>query len=327
MTRKLYYIESTGTDAYRNIALEEQILQAVPRGACVLYLWQNARTVVIGRNQSAWRECHVDQLLTDGGTLARRLSGGGAVYHDLGNLNFTFLYPRDDEDIAKQVSVIAGAVSAFGLRAERTGRNDIEIDGRKFSGNAYHNNGTNAYHHGTIMLHVDGQALSRYLLVDPKKYQSKGVASVRSRVVNLQDLRPDITVDAMKEALRQSFEAIYAGSISPYPAELLDEAKLDQRSSHFASWDWVYGRPIGFTWAGEERYPWGNLRLELEIDRGIIQRCNAFSDAMAIDIGNLPALLKDSPFVRDEVMKRIAPLEEMTGYDDLRQLLAGAFNA
>lgn len=327
MRTELYCIEAKGTEAYRNIALEELILQSVPRGACVLYLWQNARTVVIGRNQSAWRECRVDALKADGGTLARRLSGGGAVYHDLGNLNFTFLYERRLEDIAKQVSVIADAVSAFGLRAERTGRNDIEIDGRKFSGNAYHNNGVNAYHHGTIMLHVDAQALSRYLLVDPKKYQSKGVASVRSRVVNLQDLNPAIQVDGMKAALKASFEKVYGGRLKPYPEELIDRERLEARRAHFASWDWVYGRPIPFTWAAEERFPWGNLRIELEVDRGRIERCNVFSDAMATDIGRLSELLQGAAFERGEALGRVASLEHMTGYEDLCRLLAGAFEA
>ncbi|MHC1785511.1 MAG: lipoate--protein ligase [Christensenellales bacterium] len=321
MPGKLYFIESQGTDAYGNIALEEMILQSVPPDACVLYLWQNAKTVVIGRNQCAWRECHVEALQAEGGTLARRLSGGGAVYHDLGNLNFTFVYPRAQEDIAKQVSVIAHAVSTFGLAAQKTGRNDIEIDGRKFSGNAYHDNGTNAYHHGTIMLHVDAGALTRFLQVDPRKYQSKGVSSLRSRVVNLQDLNPDITVDAMKDALKESFSKIYGGPLQAYPGELISPDQLAWRRAHFASWDWVYGRPIGFTWAAEERFAWGNLRLEMEVDRGVIQRCNVFSDALSIQIGLLSTALQGCPFHRAAVTARLDQLAELPEMNDARALM------
>lgn len=115
MNNSLYTLESTGTDPYHNIATEEQLLLGVPSSAVVLYLWQNQRTVVIGRNQCAWRECNIDLLTGDNGHLARRLSGGGAVYHDLGNLNFTFLYPKNKEDIRKQTMVIADAVASLGL--------------------------------------------------------------------------------------------------------------------------------------------------------------------------------------------------------------------
>ena len=173
MIQKIQIITTSNTDPYENLALEEYLMDTVEPGTCILYLWQNRQTVVIGQNQNAWQECKVKELEEDGGFLARRLSGGGAVFHDLGNLNFTFLLPRSEYDVARQSDVIVQAVRSFGLAAERSGRNDILVDGRKFSGNAYFKRGANAYHHGTLLIHVYMANLSRYLNVPADKLRSK----------------------------------------------------------------------------------------------------------------------------------------------------------
>ena len=146
------------------------------------------------------------------------------MFHDLGNLNFTFLVPRADYDVARQTQVIEEAAASFGLTVERSGRNDILVEGRKFSGNAFYKKGQNAYHHGTILIDVDMSAMGRYLNVQPDKLQSKGVRSVRSRVANLREFSQDITVEAMKQRLEAAFEKVYGG-----PVEKLREEDLDQR--------------------------------------------------------------------------------------------------
>ncbi|MEG1126893.1 MAG: lipoate--protein ligase, partial [Oscillospiraceae bacterium] len=184
MIKHTQIIEADGTNPYRNLAVEEFLTDNVPAETCILYLWQNAKTVVIGNNQNAWQECKTQALHEDGGHLARRLSGGGAVFHDDGNLNFTFILPRDDFDIARQSEVIMRAVSSFGVCVERSGRNDILANGQKFSGNAFFRRRNSAYHHGTLLINVDMQNLSHYLNVSAAKLESNGVKSVKSRVCN-----------------------------------------------------------------------------------------------------------------------------------------------
>ena len=134
MIEKLYTIESGSLNPYLNMGLEEYLKYHTGREECILYLWQNERTVVIGRNQNAWKECQTEELEGDGGYLARRLSGGGAVFHDLGNLNFTFLVRKENFNVEKQTEVILRAVNSLGIHAEKSGRNDITVDGCKLFG-------------------------------------------------------------------------------------------------------------------------------------------------------------------------------------------------
>ena len=157
---KLSCLSVDTCDPYGNLAMEEHLLSLAGEEEIILYLWQNRRTVVIGQNQNALREVNLARLGRDGGRLARRLSGGGAVYHDLGNLNFTFLVNKDEYSLEKQLQVIINAMGRLGLKAEKSGRNDILIDGKKFSGNAFYEQEKHCYHHGTIMVDVNKEILS-----------------------------------------------------------------------------------------------------------------------------------------------------------------------
>ena len=215
MLRRLYAIAAEGTDPYENLALEAYLLERVQPGECILYLWQNQRTVVIGRNQHASNECRIQALEADGGHLVRRLSGGGAVYHDLGNLNFTFLTVRRDYDVARQTETILQAVRALGIPAEKNGRNDLTAAGGKFSGHAYYQTGEQCYHHGTLMVSVDLSPLAAYLQVSPLKLEAKGVKSVRARVVNLTQFRPELTVAQLRQALVEAFGRVWSAGPSP----------------------------------------------------------------------------------------------------------------
>ena len=235
MIDKINYIESTTYDPYANLAMEEYLMLHCGETECILYLWQNEHTIVIGRNQNPWKECHLTQLEESGGHLVRRLSGGGAVYHDLGNVNFTFLVQKENYDVGRQLDVIIGAMRRLGIQAERSGRNDILADGKKFSGNAFYKQNKFCYHHGTIMLNVDVTKLSRYLNVSADKLKSKGVSSVKSRVTNLVEFVPDLTVARLKKALKESFEEVYGLKAGILTKEDLDQDALQKGRDRFIS--------------------------------------------------------------------------------------------
>ena len=161
----LILIRSSSLNPYENLGLEEYLTTHTKPCQCILYLWQNAPTVVIGRNQNCWAECRLDAMKEDGVLLARRLSGGGAVYHDLGNVNFTFMARTPLYSVERHLDVILTALSYLGIRGEKTGRNDLTVQGKKFSGNAFYRQGEYCCHHGTLLLDTDAGAMGRYLAV------------------------------------------------------------------------------------------------------------------------------------------------------------------
>lgn len=320
MIQKIALYESAGYNPHWNLAMEQHLLEQVEPGCCILYLWQNQNTVVIGRNQNAFKECRTTLLEQEGGRLARRLSGGGAVFHDLGNLNFTFLVPQADYDLDRQFSVIQEAVRSFGIPAEKSGRNDVLAQGRKFSGNAFYKNGTQAYHHGTLLVDVDMQKMGRYLNPSKAKLQSKGVDSVRSRVVNLRELNPEITIDALKDAMAEAFSKVYGLPLSRLEEEELDMAYVDSLCEKNGSWEWLYGQKIPFTFQWEERFPWGGIQIALQVENGVVRQAKVYSDAMDWTIPpKLEGTLTGCRFSAEALLKAIAAAD--TGVEeDLRNM-------
>ena len=297
--------ESGSFDPFLNLAMEQHLLETVASGCCLLYLWQNENTVVIGKNQNPWAECRVSLLESEGGHLARRLSGGGAVFHDVGNLNFTFLMPTADYDLTKQQRVLLEACRSFGIPVALSGRNDLTADGRKFSGNAFYHNGPRSYHHGTIMVDVDGAKLSRYLTPAKAKLEAKGVPSVRSRVVNLRELCPELTVEALKRALVAAFEEVYGRKSALWTP--LDSGRVAELRDQYASWAWRFGQKLPFTCRVEGRFPWGGVEVQLQIDQGVVRQAAVYSDDM--DFAFPPALtaaLTGCAFSRDRLAARLA---------------------
>lgn len=280
MIQKLYIYESWDTDPYRNIALEKYLLDSLTPGDCVLYLWQNKNTVVIGRNQNAWAECRTTLLEQEGGKMARRLSGGGAVFHDMGNLNFTFLVNDEDYDVDKQLSVIQAALAGLGLTAEKSGRNDLLVDGRKFSGNAFFHRNGHAYHHGTLLVNVNMEKLSRYLTPPKAKLEAKGVASVRSRVANLTEFVPELTCDSLRKYMAEAFSKVYG---LPYSVIELDEAAkqvIAKDTEMLSSWDWLFGSRLPFTFSCEAKFDWGWIQMQLQVESGVVIDAQVYSDSM-----------------------------------------------
>ena len=304
-TIRLY--ESGSHDPYYNLAVEQHLLETVGEGTCILYLWQNQNTVVIGKNQNAWKECRTTLLEKEGGHLARRLSGGGAVFHDLGNLNFTFLGPQADYDLDRQLTVIQEAVRSLGIQAERSGRNDVLAEGRKFSGNAFYKNGIQAYHHGTLLVDVDTQRMSRYLNPSKAKLQSKGVDSVRSRVVNLRELNPDITIPGLKAALAEAFSRVYGLPLAQIAPETLDAGAIEALRRRNESWEWLYGKKIPFTFDCEGRFAWGGVQIQAQVENGVVRQAKIYTDAMDCFLApRLEQALTGCRFSREALSQQIA---------------------
>ncbi|QAT49162.1 lipoate--protein ligase [Caproiciproducens sp. NJN-50] len=313
---------------YRNLALEEYLMDTVPEKTCILYLWRNQNTVVIGRNQNCWKECRVKELEADGGHLVRRLSGGGAVFHDLGNLNFTFLVRKSDYDVSRQLDVILHAVSACGIHAEKSGRNDVTVDGRKFSGNAFYFSGQSAYHHGTILIDVDKEKAGKYLSVSAEKIRSKGVDSVRSRIANLNEFSPGLTVDRMERELCEAFGRVYGIKPELLPAESVDASRVEELRRKFADPAWIYGQNIPFNCEFSSRFDWGGVEIGLQVRGGLIAASQVDSDAMDEEfIRRVAPCLTGCPFSSEVAAKRLqaefaADSEERQQYaQDIERLL------
>ncbi len=239
------YIESKSTDPRWNLALEQFLFDTTERSRSFFMLWQNDNTIVAGKNQNIAAEVNADFVRSQGITVVRRLSGGGTVYHDLGNLNFTFIMDSGAlEKINFQLFCrpIIDTLASFGVKAELSGRNDITIAGKKFSGNAQYLRDGRVMHHGTLMFSSDLTVLERALAVDREKLRSKGVKSVSSRVTNLKEHLPQsVTLSAFKERLLQHIAR--SEPLIPYTLSAADEATVAEiKRSRYDTWEWTYGQ-------------------------------------------------------------------------------------
>ena len=280
---RLQVIISPQYDPFLNRAVEHYLTESQEEGVVTMYLWKNQQTVVIGYNQNPYSECNVQLLLDEGGHLMRRGTGGGAVYHDLGNINFSFIADKTQYDVKRQLSVIQEALLSYGLKAEISGRNDLTCEGRKFSGNAFAKGQRNNLHHGTILIKTDGAMMQRYLIVDKAKLMKNGVKSVASRVINLSELVPELSSESIKRPLIKAFEKVYNNK-----AELLDfdtfinikevQTIREEISSH----DFLFGRWEHFKTTKKARFPWGGVEIALKVDesRSIITEAQIATDCL-----------------------------------------------
>jgi len=295
-----FYHVTAVTDPYHNLALEELLLRQMEPGRVLLYLWQNGHTVVIGRNQNAWRECRLEEFVTQRGRLARRISGGGAVYHDLGNLNFSFIADNRLFDIKRQMEVICRAVRSFGIEAEQSGRNDLLAQGRKFSGNAYHYAGHASLHHGTLLISSDLSRLGHFLAPSQEKLEANGVQSVRSRVMNLCELNENLTPKAMEEALLRAFGEVYGQAPQEYPMDEINGKSLDLLIEQYESDEWRLERRWAAPHRLQHRFSFGEMEVLFKVDQGQVKQAKVYSDAMdAIWVKRLEAALLGRPYTAE----------------------------
>ena len=311
MIESLKYYIAESFDPFENLAIEETLLLNTEESECILFLWQNVQTVVIGKNQNAWQECKIKELEKDGGHLVRRLSGGGAVFHDMGNLNFTFLVRKKNYDIEKQLSVIVKALEKFGITAVKSGRNDIEVDGKKFSGNAFYNAGDFCYHHGTILVNVDFAMLAKYLKVSLEKLSSKGIKSVKSRVINLVELKLSLTIDNLKAALIDTFQEVYGLKASYIKKTDLKSDFKEKSKEKFASNEWRFGNNVKFSIEINKYFLWGSIMMGFEVVGGKIKEVACYSDAMETNfISDIPKILEGIVFSSENIIDKIMSLAD-----------------
>jgi lipoate-protein ligase A len=283
-----YFYVSPSQDGWQNLATDEWFLDHVEEGELILYFYINRNAVIIGKNQNPWKECNLSAMEADGVQLVRRVTGGGAVFHDCGNLNFSFIAGPGRYDQDKQFSTIMQAIRALDIPCEFSGRNDLLSDGRKFSGNAFCQRGGARMHHGTLLIQADMTRLQNYLQVDPRKLQAKGVSSVRSRVCNLSEFRPDLSVPMVLSALKQAFRKAY-GDYTEWQPTAIDAAQIEEYYRKQSSWEWRMGQTPQFDLELDTRFPWGGIQMLLRLEDGHIAHLDVYSDAIDAE---LPALLQ-----------------------------------
>lgn len=305
-----YFYLSPSPDGWRNLGLDEYFLDHLGEDDILLYLYVNQNAVIIGRGQNPWAECRLDDMARDGVQLVRRITGGGAVFHDAGNLNFSFIAGEKIYSVERQLGMILRAVRALGIPCEFSGRNDLLADGRKFSGNAFCARGHLRQHHGTLLVNSDLTRLQNYLNVDPRKLQAKGVKSVRSRVCNLNQFQPALGCADMVEVLRDAFRAEY-GDARELRAEELDEAAIAPYVEKQASDEWRLGKTPRFDCEIERRFIWGGVQILLTLSAGRVDAAQVYTDAIDAELPEkIRRRLLGVPFGARALSEALAASEE-----------------
>lgn len=285
-----------------NLALEEYAINYLDPKHPYVIIWQNEPTVVIGRNQNTLAEVNLKYVQENNIHVVRRLSGGGAVYHDLGNLNFTFIVDGEKGVVSNFeffTRPVVRALQSLGVNAEFSGRNDITIDGKKFSGNAQYWSRNRLLHHGTILFNSDLSVVQEALNVKTDKLQSKGVKSVRSRVTNIYPyLKTPITIEEFKEVLLKFMQEEQTGpDIILTPEQIAEVEKI--KAERYDNWEWNFGESPECEITKEQRFAGGKLELHFNVINGLIQDMKIFGDFFGtLPITELAGRLNGTPYRR-----------------------------
>lgn len=313
---KLKVFLSDSFNPHLNLATEEWIFHNLDPSSQVLFLWRNEETVVIGRNQNPWSECNLANMKDAKVHLARRTTGGGAVYHDLQNTNFTFLSPREAYKKENNIQIILNGLKKFGVFGEASGRNDLVVpseDGpRKFSGSAYREKKDRAFHHGTLLINTDMSKLGNYLTPNPKKLQAKGKESVRARVVNLSELATGISHDVLIPEIIKSFEEFYGekSEIINLTMESLEKIpELKNQYENLSSWEWLYGSTLEFTHKMDNYVTLGFFDLHFVVEDAVIKDLKIYTDCLYPQLTEeLSTYLKGKPYKQQTIEAAFAEL-------------------
>jgi lipoate-protein ligase A len=311
----MYYISSSDTDPYSNLALEQVVFDRLDRSQDYFMLWQNHNSIIVGRHQNTISEINASFVREKGITVARRLSGGGAVYHDLGNLNFTFVMGIQESrslPLTTYCIPIQKALAQFGVTVEITGRNDMTVDGKKFSGNAQYIKQGRVMHHGTILYDSDLGMISQALTVSQDKLESKGIKSINSRVTNIRPyMKTDMNITAFWEVLREYMFSAYDMKEYTLSAQEKTEA-VQLRDTVYSQWNWNYGASPPFNLKKTRLVP-GCGKIEILLDvaqEGIIKNIAFYGDFFGnTDPKELSEKLIGKHFEQNDIKSALAGIE------------------
>ncbi|EOH89336.1 lipoate--protein ligase [Enterococcus villorum] len=315
----MIFVPNDKHDPRINLAIEHFLLQEMPVEEPILLFYINEPSIIIGRNQNTIEEINREYVEQQGIHVVRRLSGGGAVYHDLGNLNFSFIMPDDGNsfrDFAKVTKPIIQALHELGVSgAELKGRNDLVIDGMKFSGNAMYATNGRMFAHGTIMFDSDINEVVNALKVKKDKIESKGIKSIRSRVTNIKPFLPKekqtMTTDEFREAiLLKIFGVDSMKEVNTYILKEEDWQKINEISKeYYRNWDWNYGKSPDFNFSRQKRFPIGSIEVHLNVSNGLIEEVKIFGDFFGLgnieDVENALIGQRYDKDILNEVVKTI----------------------
>ncbi|MDP3306077.1 MAG: lipoate--protein ligase [Erysipelotrichaceae bacterium] len=317
------YLLNKSTNPYFNLALDEYALKHIHLDEDFFFLWRNEPSVIVGKNQNTLEE--INQAFIDKNNIkvARRVSGGGAVYHDLGNLNFTFIMNVDDPgevSYKKFVQPVIDALAQMGVRAEASGRNDILINGLKISGNAQRMANKKLMHHGTLLYDVNIENLVQALHVADDKYISNGVKSVRSRVTNIKEHLPDST-DIVDFWDSLHFFLSNKGKDKEIVLNEKEIAKIEfEAMNRFATWDWIYGKSPEFNFVNKKRFKGGSLEVKADVKHGHIQSIRFMGDYIGLkDVDAIEAIVKNIRFHRTDIDHRLSEYDLGIYFGDINK--------
>lgn len=311
----MLFIDNKGiTDPRINLAIEEHALKNLNIDETYLLFYINGPSIIIGKNQNTIEEINTEYVEKNGIVVVRRLSGGGAVYHDLGNLNYSFITKDDGEsfhNFKKFTEPVISALGKLGVEAELSGRNDIVVAGRKISGNAQFSTRGRMFSHGTLMLDSEIENVVSSLKVKKDKIESKGIKSIRSRVANISEfLSKKISIEEFRSML---LESIFGGKekIQEYVLTEKDWETIHKISKErYQNWDWNYGKSPKFNLQHSHRFPVGQIDIRLEVNKGTLENCKIFGDFFGVgDVSDIEQKLIGIRYEKAEVDRALEGID------------------
>lgn len=311
----MLFIDNKGiTDPRINLAIEEYALKNLGEDESYLLFYINEPSIIIGKNQNTIEEINTDYVESNEIKVVRRLSGGGAVYHDLGNLNFSFITKDDGNsfhNFQKFTEPVIKALDKMGVKAEISGRNDIIAEGRKISGNAQFSTKGKMFSHGTLLFNSEMDHIVSALKVRKDKIESKGIKSIRSRVANISEfLNEPMTIEEFRlELLKNIFEG--ASQIPEYVLTEEDWKNIHKLSAErYQTWEWNYGKSPKFNVQHSKRFPVGLIEFRLEVNKGFIESCKIYGDFFGVgDVADIEEKLVGVPYEKEAITESLNKLD------------------